>query len=66
VQNENPCTCPNEFPICICGKVPTGKRVTRKPIIPTEKEMEENSRSKSAKLRVFEKAGGEGHVEEVS
>lgn len=54
-QNENPCTCPNEFPICICGNEPTGKVITRKPILPTDKELEENSRSRSAKLRVFEK-----------
>ena len=54
-QNENPCTCPSHFPVCVCGKVPRGRVVTRKPILPTEKELEENSRSKSAKLRVFER-----------
>ncbi|MCR4782602.1 MAG: 16S rRNA (cytosine(1402)-N(4))-methyltransferase RsmH [Lachnospiraceae bacterium] len=54
-KNENPCTCPPEFPVCVCGKVSKGKVVTRKPILPTEKELEENSRSKSAKLRVFER-----------
>jgi len=54
-KNENPCTCPKEFPICICGKVSKGKVITRKPILPSEKELEENKRSKSAKLRVFEK-----------
>ena len=54
-KNENPCTCPPEFPICVCGKVSKGKNVTRKPIIPTEEECEKNSRSKSAKLRVFER-----------
>ena len=53
--NENPCTCPPEFPVCVCGKVPKGRVVTRKPILPGEKELEENSRSRSAKLRVFEK-----------
>lgn len=52
---ENPCTCPPEFPVCVCGKKPLGRVITRKPILPSEKELEENSRSKSAKLRVFEK-----------
>lgn len=52
---ENPCTCPPEFPVCVCGKVSKGKVITRKPILPGEKELEENSRSKSAKLRVFER-----------
>lgn len=51
---QNPCTCPPDFPICVCGNKPKGKLVTRKPILPSEKEMEENPRSKSAKLRVFE------------
>ena len=51
----NPCTCPPSFPVCVCGKVPTGKVITRKPILPGEREMEENSRAKSAKLRVFER-----------
>ncbi len=55
--NENPCTCPPGFPVCVCGKVPTGKVISRKPILPSEEEMEYNKRSKSAKLRVFEKAG---------
>lgn len=55
-KNESPCTCPSEFPVCVCGKVSKGTVVTRKPIVPTEKELEENSRSRSAKLRVFEKA----------
>lgn len=54
-KNENPCTCPPEFPVCVCGKVSKGKVITRKPILPGEVELEENSRSKSAKLRVFEK-----------
>lgn len=54
-KNENPCTCPKDFPVCICGQVSKGKVITRKPVLPTESEMEENSRSKSAKLRVFEK-----------
>ena len=54
-QAENPCTCPPEFPVCVCGRKPLGKCVTRKPITPSEQEVSENSRSKSAKLRVFEK-----------
>lgn len=54
-RNENPCTCPREFPICICGKKSKGKTTTRKPILPSEEELEENSRSKSAKLRAFER-----------
>ena len=56
-RNENPCTCPPDFPVCVCGKKPVGRVVTRKPILPTEKEMEKNPRSKSAKLRIFEKQG---------
>lgn len=55
-KSENPCTCPSDFPICVCGKKSLGKVITRKPIIPTEEELVYNSRSKSAKLRVFEKA----------
>lgn len=51
---ENPCTCPANFPVCTCGAVSKGKVITRKPILPTQEEMEYNSRSKSAKLRVFE------------
>ncbi len=54
-RNENPCTCPADFPVCVCGNVSKGRVLTRKPILPAEKELEENSRSKSAKLRVFEK-----------
>jgi 16S rRNA (cytosine1402-N4)-methyltransferase len=53
--NENPCTCPSDFPVCVCGKKSKGKVITRKPILPSDKELEENSRSKSAKLRVFER-----------
>lgn len=52
---ENPCICPPEFPVCICGKVSVGKAVPRKAILPSKEEQEENPRSKSAKLRVFEK-----------
>lgn len=54
-ENENPCTCPPSFPVCVCGNESKGKVITRKPIIPTDKEMEENSRSKSSKLRIFER-----------
>ena len=54
-RNENPCTCPPEFPVCTCGKVSKGKVITKKPILPGEEELAENSRSKSAKLRVFER-----------
>lgn len=54
-KNENPCTCPSDFPVCVCGKKSKGKVITRKPILPGAEELEENSRSKSAKLRVFEK-----------
>lgn len=53
--NENPCTCPPDFPVCMCGKKSKGRVVTRKPILPSEEELSENKRSKSAKLRVFEK-----------
>lgn len=54
--NEDPCVCPPSFPVCVCGKKATGKIVTKKPIRPSEEELEVNKRSKSAKLRVFEKA----------
>lgn len=53
---ENPCECPPGFPVCVCGKKPLGRVISRKPILPSQEEMEENSRSKSAKLRVFEKS----------
>lgn len=52
---ENPCTCPPDFPVCVCGKKSKGKVITRKPIVPSEEELEENKRSKSSKLRVFER-----------
>ena len=58
-RNENPCTCPPDFPVCVCGKVSKGKVITRKPITPSDGEMERNSRAKSAKLRVFEKTGAD-------
>ncbi|MDI9508347.1 MAG: 16S rRNA (cytosine(1402)-N(4))-methyltransferase RsmH [Clostridiales bacterium] len=53
--NENPCTCPPSFPVCVCHKKPRGRIITRKPILPSPEELEENRRSKSAKLRIFEK-----------
>ena len=52
---ENPCICPPDFPMCVCGKVPQGRVITRKPILPSGEEQQDNKRSKSAKLRVFEK-----------
>jgi 16S rRNA (cytosine1402-N4)-methyltransferase len=55
-ENEDPCTCPKSFPVCVCGKKSKGKVITRKPILPSEEELEQNSRSKSAKLRIFERA----------
>lgn len=54
-KNEDPCTCPKNFPVCVCGKVSKGTQITRKPIVPTDEELSINSRSKSAKLRVFER-----------
>lgn len=54
-KNENPCTCPPDFPVCVCGNISKGKVITRKPILPSEEEREGNPRSKSAKLRVFER-----------
>ena len=54
-NNENPCTCPPDFPVCVCGKISKGKVITRKPVLPSEEELNENKRSKSSKLRVFEK-----------
>ncbi len=52
---EDPCTCPPEFPVCVCGKKSKGKVITRKPVTPTKEELEHNPRAASAKLRVFEK-----------
>lgn len=54
-RNENPCTCPPDFPVCVCGQVSKGRVITRKPIFPSGKELDDNKRAKSAKLRVFEK-----------
>lgn len=56
--NENPCTCPSDFPVCVCGKKSKGRVITKKPILPSQEEQERNSRAKSAKLRVFEKGTG--------
>ena len=53
-KNENPCTCPPDFPVCVCGKKSKGSIITKKPILPSEEELEYNSRSKSAKLRICE------------
>ena len=55
-RNENPCICPPEFPVCVCGRKSMGRVVTRKPILPSEEEIAENTRSRSAKLRVFERS----------
>ena len=54
-RNMNPCTCPPDFPVCVCGKKSKGKVITRKPIVPGDEELNENQRSKSSKLRVFER-----------
>lgn len=54
-NNEHPCTCPPDFPVCVCGKRPNGTVITRKPIVPSEKELEDNKRAKSSKLRIFER-----------
>lgn len=54
-KQENPCTCPHEFPVCVCGKKPLAKVITRKPIVPSEEELEVNHRARSAKLRVLER-----------
>lgn len=54
-RNENPCTCPPDFPVCVCGKKAKGKIITRKPIVPSEQELNQNKRAKSSKLRVFER-----------
>ena len=54
-RTENPCTCPPEFPVCVCGKTSKGRVITRKPILPGREELAENRRSASAKLRIFEK-----------
>ena len=53
-RQENPCVCPPQFPMCVCGRQPLGRVITRKPILPSKEELEENPRSRSAKLRVLE------------
>ena len=53
--NENPCTCPSNFPVCVCGNKPKGRLAVKKPIVPGEEELTKNKRSKSSKLRVFER-----------
>lgn len=53
--NEAPCICPRDFPVCVCGRKSKGRVITRKPVVPSEEEVEENKRSKSSKLRVFER-----------
>ena len=58
-RNENPCTCPPDFPVCVCGKTLMGRVITRKPILPDAEEIAVNKRSKSAKLRVFERTRNE-------
>lgn len=62
----DPCDCPKEFPICICGKQPMGKVITRKPILPSEAEVEGNKRSRSAKLRVFQVISGGSYAERTN
>ncbi|MFC2282594.1 MAG: 16S rRNA (cytosine(1402)-N(4))-methyltransferase RsmH [Lachnoanaerobaculum saburreum] len=52
---ESPCVCPKKFPVCVCGNKSKGRVITRKAVLPSKEELEENSRAKSAKLRVFEK-----------
>ena len=54
-KQENPCTCPPEFPVCVCGKKPKAKIITRKPVLPSEEELNFNHRSRSAKLRILER-----------
>ncbi len=55
-EKENPCVCPPDFPVCVCGRKSKGTVVTRKPILPGQEELERNTRAKSAKLRVFERS----------
>ncbi|MBQ1547569.1 MAG: 16S rRNA (cytosine(1402)-N(4))-methyltransferase RsmH [Lachnospiraceae bacterium] len=59
---QDPCTCPKEFPVCVCGKKSKGKVLTTKPIVPTEEELSENKRSKSAKLRIFVRGDKDGKI----
>ncbi len=55
LERCDPCICPKEFPVCACGRIPQIKKISKKPIVPSEREIEENPRSRSAKLRVIEK-----------
>ena len=57
-RNEDPCICPKDFPVCVCGKTSKGRMITRKPVVPGKIELEENKRAKSSKLRVFERKNG--------
>ena len=57
-RNEDPCICPKDFPVCVCGKTSKGRVITRKPVVPGKIELEENKRAKSSKLRVFERKNG--------
>ena len=57
--NEHPCICPPDFPVCVCGRKSRGTVVTKKPVVPSTEELAENHRSKSAKLRVFQRAEDE-------
>ena len=59
-KNEDPCICPKNFPVCVCGRKSKGKVITRKPILPSAQEMEENPRAKSAKLRIFQRIRQDG------
>ena len=65
-RNENPCTCPPDFPVCVCGNRSKGRQVSRKPILPSDEELEKNKRSKSAKLRIFERNEKEFPAETLS
>ena len=56
-ENEFPCVCPPDFPVCVCGRTSRGRSVTRKPLVPSKEEQEENTRAKSSKMRVFERSG---------
>ncbi|PKM49800.1 MAG: 16S rRNA (cytosine(1402)-N(4))-methyltransferase [Firmicutes bacterium HGW-Firmicutes-7] len=60
-EAQDSCICPSDFPYCTCGNQPKGKIITRKPILPRDEEIENNSRSKSAKLRIFERKDGTFH-----
>ena len=63
-ENENPCVCPPDFPVCVCGRKSKGRVVTRKPVAPGQEELERNKRAKSSKLRVFERAMTDGNRRE--